>query len=72
MKLLVSCIPYDSGKSGISVYVREVVRGLLAQGHELTLLCESSGGPPFSAAETDAQERVTPVVHAPPGRAGRC
>ena len=65
MKLLVSCIPYDSGKSGISVYVREVVRGLLAQGHELTLLCESSGGPPFSAAETDARERVTPVVHAP-------
>ena len=65
MKLLVSCIPYDSGKSGISVYVREVVRALLAQGHELTLLCESSGGPPFSAAETDAQERVTPVVHAP-------
>ena len=28
MRLLVSCIPYDSGKSGISVYVREVVREL--------------------------------------------
>ena len=40
MKLLVSCIPYDSGKSGISAYVREVVRALLVQGHELTLLCE--------------------------------
>lgn len=40
MKLLVSCIPYDSGKSGISVYVREVVRELCRQGHELTLLCE--------------------------------
>ena len=40
MKLLVSCIPYDGGKSGISVYVREVVRALAAQGHELTLLCE--------------------------------
>ena len=65
MKLLVSCIPYDSGKSGISVYVREVVRELCRQGHELTLLCEPSGGPPSSAAETDAQERIPPVIHAP-------
>ena len=40
MKLFVSCIPYDGGKSGISVYVREVVRELCRQGHELTLLCE--------------------------------
>ena len=40
MKLLVSCIPYDGGKSGISTYVREVVRALAAQGHELTLLVE--------------------------------
>ncbi len=40
MRLLVSCIPYDSGKSGISTYVREVVKALAAQGHELTLLCE--------------------------------
>ena len=41
MRLLVSCIPYDKGKSGISEYIREVVRELAAQGHELTLLCES-------------------------------
>ena len=40
MRLLVSCVPYDGGKSGISVYVREVVAALAAQGHELTLLCE--------------------------------
>ena len=40
MKLLVSCIPYDGGKSGISVYVREVVRALREQGHSLTLLRE--------------------------------
>ena len=40
MRLLVSCIPYDGGKSGISVYVREVVKSLAAQGNELTLLCE--------------------------------
>ena len=43
MKILVSCIPYDGGKSGISVYVREVVRALLDQGHELSLLCEPRG-----------------------------
>ena len=65
MKLVVSCIPYDGGKSGISVYVREVVRELCRQGHELTLLVEPSGGLPSSAAEADAQERVPPVVHAP-------
>ena len=41
MKLLVSCIPYDGGKSGISVYVRGVVSELLKQGQELTLLAES-------------------------------
>ena len=40
MRLLVSCIPFDGGKSGISVYIREVVRELVAQGHELTLLVE--------------------------------
>ena len=40
MRILLSCIPYDSGKSGISVYVREVARELAAQGHALTLLCE--------------------------------
>ena len=40
MRLLVSCIPYDGGKSGISTYVREVVKALAAQGHELTLLRE--------------------------------
>ena len=40
MNILVSCIPFDGGRSGISVYVREVVRELAAQGHKLTLLCE--------------------------------
>ena len=44
MRLLVSCIPYDGGKSGISTYVREVVRSLAEQGHELTLLCEPGEG----------------------------
>ena len=40
MRLLVSCIPFDGGKSGLSVYAREVVRALHAQGHELTLILE--------------------------------
>lgn len=40
MKILVSCIPYDSGKSGISVYARELVRELIKQGHIITLLLE--------------------------------
>lgn len=48
MKLLVSCIPYDGGKSGISVYVREVVAALEAQGHELSLLKQPDGNPVFS------------------------
>ena len=43
MRLLVSCIPYAGGKSGISVYAREVVRALAAQGHSLTLLVEPGG-----------------------------
>ena len=45
MRLLVSCIPYDGGKSGISTYVREVVKALVDQGHELTLLCEPAVRP---------------------------
>ena len=40
MKYLVSCIPFDNGKSGISVYTREVVRELSCQGHDLTLVLE--------------------------------
>jgi len=40
MRLLVSCIPFDGGKSGLSVYAREIVRALRGQGHELTLVLE--------------------------------
>ncbi len=42
MRLLVDCIPYDQGKSGISVYMRQVVRKLIDQGHTVTLLKEAS------------------------------
>ena len=55
MRLLVSCIPYDGGKSGISTYVREVVRELAAQGHELTLLVEPG------VAETDIRQPTTDI-----------
>ncbi len=58
MRLLVSCIPYDKGKSGISEYVREVLRELAAQGHELTLLAEP-GEKPCLGRETldDGREK---------------
>ncbi|MBR0056846.1 MAG: glycosyltransferase, partial [Kiritimatiellae bacterium] len=49
MRLLISCIPFDGGRSGISVYTREVVRELAAQGHSLTLLVE-----PATPAEAPA------------------
>jgi len=68
MKILVSCIPYDGGKSGISVYVREVVRALLDQGHELTLLCEPGVDIRQSTTNSphvDVEWRMANVVHAP-------
>lgn len=43
MRLVVPCIPYDGGKSGISVYIREVVAALRAEGHEVTTITEPSG-----------------------------
>ncbi len=69
MKLFVSCIPYDGGKSGISVYVREVVRELCRQGHELTLLCEPEEGtrraPGFSGEAALSPLHEIRHVHAP-------
>lgn len=44
MKIAVPCIPFDGGKSGISVYVREVVRALRAEGHRV--ICIFEGEPP--------------------------
>ena len=62
MRLLVSCIPYDKGKSGISVYTREVVRALAGQGHELTLLLE----PDAQGREGLASScQASPVISAP-------
>ena len=61
MKILVSCIPYDRGKSGISVYVRETVKALLAGGHDLALLCE----PGVSAADIGVPAGAVEVFNAP-------
>ena len=66
MKLLVSCIPYDGGKSGISVYVREVVQALAVQGHELTLLCEpEENGRETSDVRHEALSRLSSHVSCP-------
>ena len=70
MRLLVSTIPYDKGKSGISVYVREVVRELAAQGNSLTLLAEPGEVVDIRRTTPDSQSpddgrRLPNVVHAP-------
>ena len=51
MKILLSAIPFDNGKSGISVYIREVVKALEEQGHELTLIVEDDGAKEFERFE---------------------
>lgn len=49
MKILVSCVPYDGGRSGISVYIDNVVRALKEQGHELVLVVEPDAAAHFAA-----------------------
>ena len=51
MKILLSAIPFDNGKSGISVYIREVVKALENAGHELTLIVEDDGAEEFARFE---------------------
>ena len=51
MKNLLSAIPFDNGKSGISVYIREVVKALEQAGHELTLIVEDDGAKEFERFE---------------------
>lgn len=48
MRLLVCCVPYDSGKSGVSVYIRNVVQELAGAGHDLTLVVEPDEQETFS------------------------
>ena len=66
MRVLVSCIPFDGGKSGISAYLREVVRELCRQGHELTLLLEPGvKDDDIRQPTSDAGRRLPNVVRAP-------
>ena len=51
MKILLSAIPFDNGKSGISVYIREMVKALEQQGHQLTLIVEDDGAKEFERFE---------------------
>jgi hypothetical protein len=51
VKILISAIPFDNGKSGISVYIREVVRALENAGHSLTLIVEDDGAKEFERFE---------------------
>lgn len=52
MKLLVVCVPYDSGKSGISKYIDNVVVELADAGHDLTLLIEHNAAEFFRPYRT--------------------
>ena len=67
MRLLVSCIPFDGGKSGLSVYAREVVRALRAQGHELTLVLEPDVDPASLAGD---KSQVSGLTSCDAGEAG--
>ena len=47
MKMLVSCVPYDGGNSGISTYIREIVSALSEAGNNLTLVVEADAADSF-------------------------
>lgn len=47
MRILLSCVPYDHGKSGISVCMREQAAALKAAGHSLTLVVEPDAAGDF-------------------------
>ncbi len=52
MKIFISCIPFDHGKSGISIYIRNVVERFAGQGHDLTLLIEPDAVEAFPGYKT--------------------
>lgn len=41
MKILLSCVPFDGGKSGISVYLKHLAAALAEQDQQLTLIVEA-------------------------------
>ncbi len=51
MNILVSCMGYDSGKSGISSYMRSVVEKLKDCGHNITLVLEHDAIADFQGFE---------------------
>ena len=55
MKIAILCVPYDSGKSGISVCIRNIVHELGVRGHELTLILEASAA---DAPEFAGHDRI--------------
>ena len=61
MKILVGCIPFDRGRSGISVYIRHTVAALAAAGHQLTLVVEAEAAdePAFAPYEKIIAPRWT-------------
>ena len=67
MKILVSCIPFDRGRSGISVYIRQTVAALARAGHELVLVLEpdAAGDPAFAGFRRIVAPRWTkrPVLN---------
>ena len=48
MKLLVSCLGYDSGKSGISAYMQNVLSNLRKYENDITVVVESDAVADFS------------------------
>lgn len=51
MNILVSCMGYDAGKSGISSYMRNVAKHLKDCGHKITMLVEADAADDFSDFE---------------------
>ena len=41
MKILLSCVPFDGGKSGISVYLKHLAAALAEQKQNVTLIVEA-------------------------------
>lgn len=58
MNILVSCMGYDGGKSGISSYMRNVVGELKNCGHPLTLILEDGSQNDFPDVEKIVVPRV--------------
>lgn len=48
LRILYSCVPYDHGRSGISVYMREQVAALRAAGHHVTVIAEPDAAAAFA------------------------